>query len=388
MLLIGAVILMLLSTLVLTILLYSMPFCFFSVKIFSFFELAYFCTSAGCGLNIFFVTFNLILSILICVMCVHPKIQDAKPTSGLLQGATVSLYMTYLIASAVSDEVNDNGSDSSAGGFNCNPFASSSAANVSCDTKLCAEKLTLFIIIQASTIIGTLFTFIVIAFSTTRAAAKSKLLLSSDAVPETVSAVEDNSMLMVSPTPAVIPAATTTTVVAPTASAPMAGGEEESASAKYLPIDENGLPKVDKSAVTNPEKYMEIDEKNLPKLEDNAHRRHLEAAVEEGAMPRSVLSHADDDHAADTDSLLQHDDENDGTTYNYSFFHIIFATAAMYIAMLLTNWDTANPASGELVNVGHDWVTVWVKVVSSWVVCALFVWTLIAPIVLPDREWS
>ena len=69
-------------------------------------------------------------------------------------------------------------------------------------------------------------------------------------------------------------------------------------------------------------------------------------------------------------------------------FHIIFALAAMYISMLLTGWNTADPATGELVNVGHDWTTVWVRMVSSWVAFALFAWTLVAPLVFPDREWS
>ena len=34
----------------------------------------------------------------------------------------------------------------------------------------------------------------------------------------------------------------------------------------------------------------------------------------------------------------------------------------MYMSMLMTGWNTADPVSGELVNVGHDWTTVWVRV--------------------------
>lgn len=47
---------------------------------------------------------------------------------------------------------------------------------------------------------------------------------------------------------------------------------------------------------------------------------------------------------------------------NHRAFHLIFALAAMYMSMLMTGWNTADPASGELVNVGHDWTTVWVRV--------------------------
>ena len=36
-------------------------------------------------------------------------------------------------------------------------------------------------------------------------------------------------------------------------------------------------------------------------------------------------------------SSNDHDDEQDGVQYSYSFFHFVFAIAAMYLAMLLTN---------------------------------------------------
>lgn len=32
------------------------------------------------------------------------------------------------------------------------------------------------------------------------------------------------------------------------------------------------------------------------------------------------------------------DDERSGTKYNYAWFHVIFILAAMYVAMLLTDW--------------------------------------------------
>jgi hypothetical protein len=34
----------------------------------------------------------------------------------------------------------------------------------------------------------------------------------------------------------------------------------------------------------------------------------------------------------------ENDDERNGTRYNYAFFHFIFAIAACYVAMLLTDW--------------------------------------------------
>ncbi|CAN6452830.1 unnamed protein product [Victoria cruziana] len=73
-------------------------------------------------------------------------------------------------------------------------------------------------------------------------------------------------------------------------------------------------------------------------------------------------------------------------TYSYTFFHLIFALASMYSAMLLTGWTSSSSDSDELVDVG--WTSVWVRICTEWLTAALYVWTLLAPLVLPDREFS
>ncbi|CDO98258.1 unnamed protein product [Coffea canephora] len=72
-------------------------------------------------------------------------------------------------------------------------------------------------------------------------------------------------------------------------------------------------------------------------------------------------------------------------TYSYSFFHLIFSLASMYSAMLLTGWSTSVGESGKLVDVG--WASVWVRIVTGWATAALFLWSLVAPILFPDREF-
>ena len=85
------------------------------------------------------------------------------------------------------------------------------------------------------------------------------------------------------------------------------------------------------------------------------------------------------------------DDEEGGdkargpVKYSYSFFHLIFALAAMYTSMLLTGWGARRRDDAEAV--GNDWTSVWVKFSSAWVAGALYPWCLIAPALFPDREF-
>lgn len=71
-------------------------------------------------------------------------------------------------------------------------------------------------------------------------------------------------------------------------------------------------------------------------------------------------------------------------TYNYSFFHLIFALASMYIAMLMTGWGAVEQEK-DRIDVG--WTSVWVKVSAQWATALLYTWTLVAPVLLPGREF-
>lgn len=72
-------------------------------------------------------------------------------------------------------------------------------------------------------------------------------------------------------------------------------------------------------------------------------------------------------------------------SYNYSFFHLIFALASMYIAMLMTGWGAVEQEKDRL-DVG--WTSVWVKTAAEWVTAVLYSWTLIAPAMFPDRDFG
>ena len=85
----------------------------------------------------------------------------------------------------------------------------------------------------------------------------------------------------------------------------------------------------------------------------------------------------------------------------------------MYVAMLLTDWQVFSmcvcvsllkpflfqsrnvvsnkPISGasadphDDVYIGRSEVAMWMRVVSSWVCMALYIWSLVAPVLMPDR---
>ena len=203
--------------------------------------------AGGCQLNQFFISFNLVLCLIVTVTSVYPAIQEANPKSGLAQAAMVCIYATYLVASAITSEPAVEGNN------HCNPISETGKTQTT------------------SVLMGSVFTFLALAYSTSSAAVTS--IHGDDSVP-------------------------------------------------LLSSD------------------------------------HLQAAVNSGALPATSLSAAEEGHA------YPEDDEQDGVMYNYSFFHFIFVIASMYLAMLVTNWDTMQP-SGDTWIVGKSMGAAWVKIISG-----------------------
>ncbi|KAJ3026687.1 UNVERIFIED_CONTAM: hypothetical protein HDU68_005227 [Siphonaria sp. JEL0065] len=239
-----------------------------------------------CHLNQFFITFNLILCVIATLLSVAPAVQEVNPKSGIAQASMVALYATYLVATSLSSEPDEMLDD---GVGKCNPLVNNEGTRTT------------------SIMLGALFTFISLAFTTTRAAVQSNVM----------------------------------------------GGNA------------NGYGGGEAS-------------QPLISSQPTGRSMHLSQAVEAGALAPSALHEGDDEM----------DDESDGVSYSYTFFHIIFMLASYYLAVLITPWETLtlDDGTGEAI-VGKGWGAVWVKVVSGWIVILLYVWTLVAPIVLPDRDW-
>ncbi|KAM3858690.1 serine incorporator 2 [Diretmus argenteus] len=79
------------------------------------------------------------------------------------------------------------------------------------------------------------------------------------------------------------------------------------------------------------------------------------------------------------------DNEEEGVTYSYSFFHFSLFLASLYIMMTLTNWYQPD---SDYQAMQSTMPAVWVKISSGWLGLALYLWTLVAPLVLSDRDFS
>ncbi|KAF9582461.1 hypothetical protein BGW38_000182 [Lunasporangiospora selenospora] len=251
-------------------------------------------TGNGCGLNIFWITFNLILGIFVTIVGILPAVQDANPRSGLAQSSMVVIYCAYLVLSAVANEPDE--------GTGCNPLSKARGTRTT------------------SVIMGAMFTFLAVAYSTSRAATQ--------------------------------------------------GGKAMINNGDYEPLSTDpAMPLI----------------RNPPGASNMRRSDALLAAVESGALPVSALDDANDD--GDDEEYDAKDDEKDGCQYNYTFFHFVFALAAMYISMVLTNWNTIKEGEGGdgLILIGQSWTAVWVKVASSWICYGLYGFSLLAPVLFPDR---
>lgn len=82
------------------------------------------------------------------------------------------------------------------------------------------------------------------------------------------------------------------------------------------------------------------------------------------------------------------DNEKEGVQYSWTFFHLTFCLAALYLMEVLTDWAVIRDGHNANVIIGEGMASVWVKMVSAWLASLLYLWSLTAPICLPGRDFS
>lgn len=260
---------------------------------------------SGCSMNKAVITINLIFTLAITGFSITPAVQEYNPNAGLAQSSMCCIYCTYLIFSACLSEPDDK---------LCNPLIRSNGTRT------------------LTVIVGAVFTFGAVAYTTTRAAANSafnhKYGLDTDDH-HAMSTLENRS--------------NTASVIT---DAPRSLKRDMRYEALRQAVNQGSLPE---SALTDPSYYDDYD---------------------------------DDDDGEDGTA----GEEREYTKYSYVLFHIIFFLATQYIAALLTiNVGVTDADSGTFVPVGRTYFNSWLKIVSSWVCYALYGWTLVAPAVFPER---
>ncbi|XP_047327404.1 probable serine incorporator isoform X1 [Impatiens glandulifera] len=76
--------------------------------------------------------------------------------------------------------------------------------------------------------------------------------------------------------------------------------------------------------------------------------------------------------------------EDDKVPYGFGFFHFVFATGAMYFAMLLIGWNAEHPMQRWTLDIG--WTSTWVRIINEWLAVCLYIWMLLAPFIWKNRQ--
>ncbi|XP_030054428.1 serine incorporator 1 [Microcaecilia unicolor] len=117
----------------------------------------------------------------------------------------------------------------------------------------------------------------------------------------------------------------------------------------------------------------------------NSQVNKLTLTSDESTLIEDGMSRSDGTVEEGEDVRRAVDNEKGGVTYSYSFFHFMLFLASLYIMMTLTNWYSPDSSYKMMIS---KWPAVWVKISSSWVCIMLYVWTLVAPLVLTNRDFD
>jgi hypothetical protein len=278
-----------------------------------------------CWFNPMFITLNLILCVAVSIFSVHPGLQAKNPRIGLLQSAVVTAYCTYLVWSALSSQP---------ASMACSSFPLGRGTD---------DRFSVFI--------GLLFTFLALVYAAFRASGEGSKLTGDDPARKALLAA--------------------------------------------MPPDDHSSTK--KKSVTAPAKVEAGEAAAHPDSDaersgsDGEEKKKTKKPLSEKKQRAEDASESDGEDDSDADNAQPVERK---VAYNYSFFHFTFFLAAMYLAMVLTNWESVSIFTGDpkttaddKIQIGQGMASVWVKVISSWFTLILYVWSMLAPVCFPDRDF-
>ena len=68
--------------------------------------------------------------------------------------------------------------------------------------------------------------------------------------------------------------------------------------------------------------------------------------------------------------------------------NLVLVMISMWMPMVLTDWGSINVEGGVVSKPSAGETAMWMIVVAQWVALALYSWTLLAPRLFPDRDFS
>ena len=77
----------------------------------------------------------------------------------------------------------------------------------------------------------------------------------------------------------------------------------------------------------------------------------------------------------------------DYESWGWVKWHIYMCIGSMYIANMITNWGTPKVDSPILSAYQPNYFSFWSKLGLQWITSLLYVWTLVAPRIFPDRDF-
>jgi hypothetical protein len=108
---------------------------------------------------------------------------------------------------------------------------------------------------------------------------------------------------------------------------------------------------------------------------------------------RSNWAEADDEHSLEelevgNKKVNVEDAHIFPISYATIYFHAIMMLACFYYAMLLSNWGDPTVNSDKSTYFQANSFSVTMKFGSQFACYGIFLWSLIGPILLPDRDWD